>query len=75
VERGAIASDLSIPDIEKAVFRLVAVKMTGSLAEAADLLGMASVSLTRWLARRDGDPHNGSIIDPGRGASRDRRRS
>jgi hypothetical protein len=55
LERGAVASDLAIPDIEKAVFRLVAIKMTSTLTEAADMLGMASVSVARWLARRSGD--------------------
>lgn len=64
LERGAVASDLSIPDIEKAVFRLVAVKMTRNLTEAAEMLGMASVSLTRWLARRGADLPKGRRRSP-----------
>lgn len=91
LERGAVASDLSIPDIETAVFRLVAVKTARYLTEAADMLGMASVSLTRWLTRRGRDVpkrrrsprppvqrarrRTALIIDSRRGASRGRRRS
>lgn len=42
----------SLPEIEKATLRAVALRKTNSQAQAADLLGMARVSLERWLARR-----------------------
>lgn len=42
----------SLPEIEKATLRLVALSATRSRTEAAALLGMAPVSLTRWLNRR-----------------------
>jgi hypothetical protein len=42
----------SLPEIEKATLRLTACKVSGSLNEAAARLGMAAVSLTRWLRRR-----------------------
>lgn len=42
----------SLPEIEKAALRLLALRRTGSVAEAADRLGMAEVSLARWLGRR-----------------------
>jgi hypothetical protein len=45
-------SAMSLADIEKATLRLVARKVTGSLGQAAALLGMAPVSLARWLERR-----------------------
>lgn len=40
-------------DNRKAVWRIVAIKMSRSIAAAAARLGMASVSLTRWLDRRE----------------------
>jgi hypothetical protein len=46
------AKDLSIPDIEKAVWRMIAVRTTRDLSKAAAILGMARVSLERWLKRR-----------------------
>ncbi len=42
----------SLPEIQKATLRIVALRNTNSLKQAADLLGMAPVSLTRWLGRR-----------------------
>ena len=42
----------SLPDLEKATLRLVAVRSSPHLAHAADRLGMARVSLRRWLGRR-----------------------
>jgi hypothetical protein len=51
----APTKDLSIPDIEKAVWRIVAVRTTNGLSRAAALLGMARVSLERWLQRRHDD--------------------
>jgi hypothetical protein len=46
----------SLADIEKATLRLVARKVSGNLGQAAALLGMAPVSLTRWLERRAAPP-------------------
>jgi hypothetical protein len=42
----------SLPEIEKATLRVVAIKMSANLSDAAGLLGMAPVSLARWLGRR-----------------------
>ena len=42
----------SLPEIEKATLRLIALRQAGTLAEAAERLGMAPVSLSRWLGRR-----------------------
>jgi hypothetical protein len=49
----------SIPEIEKATLRVVAIRISRTMAEAADRLGMAAVSLARWLARRSLDPVTG----------------
>lgn len=40
-------------DVEKATLRLVALRMSESIASAAALLGMKRVSLERWLGRRE----------------------
>jgi hypothetical protein len=48
----SVLSNLTIPDIEKAALRAVALRATGDIAGAASLLGMAPVSLQRWLSRR-----------------------
>ena len=42
----------SLQDIEKATLRLVALRLSDNITQAADRLGMAPVSLTRWLERR-----------------------
>jgi FHA domain-containing protein len=42
----------SLPDIEKATLRLVALRAMGNLSHAAERLGMAAVSLSRWIDRR-----------------------
>jgi hypothetical protein len=42
----------SLSEIEKATLRVVAFKKTGSVYRAAGLLGIAQVSLSRWLDRR-----------------------
>jgi len=42
----------SLHDIEKATLRIVAIKRTKSTGQAAQLLGMAPVSLSRWFQRR-----------------------
>ena len=46
----------SLPEIEKATLRVVALHMSASLSDAAMLLGMAPVSLARWLGRRSRRP-------------------
>jgi len=43
---------LTIPEIEKALRRIVAMRISRNISSAANKLGMTSVSLTRWLARR-----------------------
>jgi len=45
-------SALSLPDIEKATLRLVAIRESRNLSTAASRLGMAPVSLKRWIERR-----------------------
>ena len=42
----------SFPDIEKATLRLVALRESRNLSNAAARLGMAPVSLARWIERR-----------------------
>jgi transcriptional regulator with GAF, ATPase, and Fis domain len=42
----------SLPDIEKATLRLVAIRESRNLSNAARRLGMAPVSLSRWVGRR-----------------------
>lgn len=46
----------SLADIEKATLRLVAVRTSRNLSGAAARLGMAVVSLSRWLDRRKPAP-------------------
>jgi hypothetical protein len=47
-----IHSAASLPDIEKATLRLVAIRESRNLSGAAARLGMAPVSLSRWVGRR-----------------------
>jgi hypothetical protein len=42
----------SLAEIEKAAMRLVALRSAPNLSQAAARLGMAAVSLSRWVARR-----------------------
>jgi hypothetical protein len=42
----------ALPEIEKATLRLVALRDSKNLSRAAERLGMAPVSLSRWLDRR-----------------------
>lgn len=42
----------SLPEIEKATLRLVAIRDSRNLSNAAARLGMAPVSLSRWIGRR-----------------------
>jgi hypothetical protein len=43
---------MSLSEIEKAVLRLVALRSSVNMSNAAGRLGMAPVSLARWAARR-----------------------
>ena len=43
----------SLSEIEKATLRVVALRMTDNVHQAATLLGMAAVSMSRWLDRRE----------------------
>jgi pSer/pThr/pTyr-binding forkhead associated (FHA) protein len=42
----------SLHEIEKGTRRLMALRVAGSILGAADMLGMAAVSLRRWIGRR-----------------------
>lgn len=42
----------SLAEIEKATLRLIALRISGNLPRAAEQLGMAPVSLARWIGRR-----------------------
>jgi hypothetical protein len=42
----------TLPDIEKGTRRLVAIRQSRNLSNAAERLGMAPVSLSRWIGRR-----------------------
>ncbi len=42
----------TLHEVEKATMRLVALRAAGSISGAAELLGMAPVSLRRWIGRR-----------------------
>jgi pSer/pThr/pTyr-binding forkhead associated (FHA) protein len=53
-------SATSLPDIEKATLRLVAIRESRNLSNAAARLGMAPVSLARWIGRRKLPMH----VDP-----------
>jgi hypothetical protein len=46
------AAGMSVSEIEKAATRLVALRSSPNLSHAATRLGMAPVSLSRWVARR-----------------------
>lgn len=45
-------SAASLPDIEKGTLRLVAIRESRNVSNAAARLGMAPVSLSRWMVRR-----------------------
>lgn len=42
----------SLPDIEKGALRLIAINLSPNVSNAAERLGMAPVSLSRWIGRR-----------------------
>jgi hypothetical protein len=46
------AASMPLAEIEKAAMRLVALRSSPNLSHAASRLGMAPVSLSRWVARR-----------------------
>jgi hypothetical protein len=43
----------TLPDIEKGTLRLVAIRASRNISNAAARLGMAPVSLARWIGRRE----------------------
>jgi hypothetical protein len=47
---------LTLPEIEKAALRIVAIRMSKNRTRAAERLGVAPVSLTRWFSRRKVPP-------------------
>jgi transcriptional regulator with GAF, ATPase, and Fis domain len=42
----------TLPEIEKGTLRLVAIRQSRNVSNAAERLGMAPVSLSRWIGRR-----------------------
>jgi FHA domain len=55
----------SLPDIEKATLRLVAIRESRNLSAAAARLRMAPVSLSRWIGRRKLPSSAGGGLAPG----------
>ncbi len=49
----------SLPEIEAATLRLIALRTSRNLSDAAARLGMSPVSLSRWLGRRKLPPASG----------------
>ena len=47
---------LTLPEIEKATLRIVAIRMSKNRTRAAERLWVAPVSLTRWFSRRKVPP-------------------
>jgi len=45
-------SATSLPEVEKGAWRILALRKTGNIAGAAELLGMGHTSLGEWLHRR-----------------------
>jgi hypothetical protein len=56
-------SPRTLGEIEKATRRIAAIRMSSSLPRAAERLGMAPVSLTRWIGRRTLPPADRAEID------------
>jgi hypothetical protein len=54
----AHAAAMSLSEIEKASLRLVALRSSENLSQAAERLGMAAVSLARWAGRRKLPTHS-----------------
>jgi hypothetical protein len=50
--RWVMENTRSLCEIEKATLRVVALNITRNLRQAAQLLGLADVSLSRWIGRR-----------------------
>jgi hypothetical protein len=46
------SAPLTLAEIEKATLRLVAIRASRNISNAAARLGMAPVSLQRWISRR-----------------------
>jgi hypothetical protein len=76
IARAVQDTTTTIADIEKAALRVVAVRQAVNLSRAAALLGMAPVSLERWLQRREDrggepprSPESGMCLQPGKESS------
>jgi hypothetical protein len=54
----AHAATMAVAEIEKASLRLVALRSSATLSQAAARLGMAAVSLARWAGRRGLPTHS-----------------
>jgi len=54
----------SLPEVEKATLRLVAIRASGSASAAAARVGMAPVSMLRWLGRRRQPAIRGRTVRP-----------
>ena len=64
----------SLPEIEKATLRVVALKVSSNnVTQAAGMLGMAPISLVRWLYRRSQPPAPPAGAPPTRGGDQERR--
>jgi len=50
------SASATLAEIEKTALRLVAIRMSRTLSRAAERLGMAPVSLSRWIGRRQLPP-------------------
>jgi hypothetical protein len=70
-------SAASLPDIEKGTRRLIAVRVSRNVSVAAERLGMAPVSLSRWIGRRGVIKRDAGVVamEASRRVRRSRRRS
>jgi hypothetical protein len=55
---------LTLAAIEKATLRLVAIRASRNMSDAAERLGMAPVSLSRWIERRKLPPMDEESLEP-----------
>jgi len=65
-------SAASLPDIEKGTRRLVAVRASQNISIAAQRLGMAPVSLARWIARRGAIQRDPEVVEMEKASRRGR---
>jgi len=55
---------LTLAEVEKATLRLVAIRVSRNMSDAAARLGMAPVSLSRWIGRRKLPPMDKESLEP-----------